>query len=651
MRLITSRHIILTLTLALLAGLGTTELFRLTLEANNRVAFDNWAEREATALLERTLGGRAMGAVVFSGETDPSLRAAATGRDPARRTDGDNAARSLETLGREINGEGTFVVNRAGIIVASWDAMGRIRIGTDVGFRPFVQSALDGTETVYAAVGISTGERALFLAAPVWASQNEQKAVVGALVGRVGIDVIERSLRNGSDIALLVSPHGVVFASSRRDWLLSLVGDASHDRIRAIAALRQFGAAFDSPHRIRTLPFDPNSTTVQIDQTRYMAARLPLKWNDPGGDWSLVLLTDLASAAPMALRAGIGALATLGTACFGLLALSRRDAVARQRQEQSIQDAEARQQIAITERQNRQFDLIARLHQTTNLTEMAQELFSGLGRDLPLHQGSLYVSDDDGQRFHLAGFHGNGRAPEQIGTSDGMIGECARQSRTLCFEDPPAGVWRLRPGPGPGEASPRVLLLLPLVHDGRVLGVLELASLSPALAENRATVETILPTLAVQIDFLRATRQARDHLAEVNRLTESVRLQQDLSQQTEDWFRTILDGMPVGLLVVDSSGRIILSNPEIEHLSGYSLDELLGENIEKLLPAPLRAQHVEWRNALTMGEDQVIRMGRKHPALPLVTRDGPEIMVEISLMQTPALGSQRPCVCAMIRPM
>jgi len=643
----TGRRLGLILVLSLLVGIGSGELFRLAMEASRRDDFVAQAEREANIMLARTLGGRAMGAIAISGMTQPSLRAVASGADPAGRFDAE-AEHILETLGQEIDGEGTFVVNRAGLIVASWDDHGRARIGTDLSFRPYVHRALNGMESVYAAVGTSTGDRALYLAAPIWATEGDRKNVVGAVVGRIGIATIDVALRDWNGIAFLLSPQGVVFASSRRDWHLSVVGEVTPDRIRSIAASKQFGGAFDGPHRIRTLPFDPDADTAHINRTGYMMTRQPLNWNDPGGDWSLVLLTDLETATPLALRIAIALLSALGTGGLGLLTLGVHDKAAQLRREEGARAETTRVIGDDAEKRQHQAALIARLQRATTVAEIAQELFAGLARDLPLHQGSLYVIDFDGQRLCLAGLYGGGSAPDRIGLEDGMIGECARLCRALCVEDPPAGVWRIRRDQG--EASPRSLLLLPLVRADRVLGVLELASLSPTLASERTMIDAVLPVLAVQIDLLLAMKQAQDYLVEARRLTEAVRLQQDFSQQTEDWFRTIIDELPVGLLVVDPAGRIILSNREIERMSGYSLDELLGAEIETLLPARARPHHAECRKTLAMTEDQVKRMASGFPALPLLMRDGTERMVEISLAKTPALGSQPPCICAMIRP-
>lgn len=634
------------LLLSLLAAIAAEESFRLAMEANHRADFEQRAGRKAAALLEQTARGWAMGAVVLVGETDPALLAAVTRPTlPPPDSDGGEAARHLEILAHRIGADGAFVVNRAGVIAAVWDSQGRTRLGHDLGFRPYVQNGLRGRDSVYAAVGTSTGDRSLYIAAPI-RTQGDAPAA-GVVVGRIAMSQIDLSLRDWPGVALLLSPQGVVFASSRRDWLLSLTGEASPDRLRAITASRQFGGAFDSPQRIRLLPFDPDRDSVRINGTRFIAARLPLAWNDPGGDWSLVLLDDPAKATPPAARIAIATAAGVGTGALGLLALATRRVVAARRQAVRDRESAARQLAEIADRQTRQAELTPRLLPATTTVDLARNLFGGLVRDLPLIEAGLYVTDDDGRHLTLAASLGETGAPDRIGIEDGMIGECARTGQALYFDDPPPGlVWRRPEGGGP---APQVLLL-PLARDGRVLGVLHLVSSAPDLLDRRVELDALRPVLALQIELIRTRALARDSLDEVQRQAESVRHQQEISQQTEDWFRTILDGLPVGLLVIDHGGRIILSNREIERLSGYSLDELLGASVELLVPPPIRDRHVVWRESLAMDEDQVARMGSAFPALPLVTRDGTLRRVEITLTRTPVLGSQPPCVCAMIRP-
>jgi PAS domain S-box-containing protein len=59
----------------------------------------------------------------------------------------------------------------------------------------------------------------------------------------------------------------------------------------------------------------------------------------------------------------------------------------------------------------------------------------------------------------------------------------------------------------------------------------------------------------------------------------------------EEMFRLAVEVCPSGMVMTDRSGAIVMLNTEIERLFGYSRDELIGQSIEILVPAGLRAQH------------------------------------------------------------
>jgi PAS domain S-box-containing protein len=65
-------------------------------------------------------------------------------------------------------------------------------------------------------------------------------------------------------------------------------------------------------------------------------------------------------------------------------------------------------------------------------------------------------------------------------------------------------------------------------------------------------------------------------------------LAEDMTQQlrrSEEYFRHIIQYSPCALLLMDANGTIELTNPEAEKLFGYSEAELVGKNINELIPS------------------------------------------------------------------
>ncbi|TXT40728.1 MAG: PAS/PAC-containing diguanylate cyclase/phosphodiesterase [Comamonadaceae bacterium] len=92
--------------------------------------------------------------------------------------------------------------------------------------------------------------------------------------------------------------------------------------------------------------------------------------------------------------------------------------------------------------------------------------------------------------------------------------------------------------------------------------------------------------------------------------------------------KMILNAAPDGILWVDSSGKILMANPVMETLSGYTPEELTHQNVDIFLPEHLRKRHAEsMRSHFTA--PNVRSMGLMD--LKLVRRDGRILPVDIAL--------------------
>ncbi len=100
-------------------------------------------------------------------------------------------------------------------------------------------------------------------------------------------------------------------------------------------------------------------------------------------------------------------------------------------------------------------------------------------------------------------------------------------------------------------------------------------------------------------------------------------------EKSEAIGRALLESVSEGILLVDAGGRIILANAGAERMFGYPPEELVGAELERLLPERVRHDHVGHR-ARYFAEPRVRPMGI---GLDLWARrrDGIEFPVEISL--------------------
>ncbi len=94
-------------------------------------------------------------------------------------------------------------------------------------------------------------------------------------------------------------------------------------------------------------------------------------------------------------------------------------------------------------------------------------------------------------------------------------------------------------------------------------------------------------------------------------------------------FRDLPESMPDGIVMANSTGRIVLANSQAKKLFGYDVGELRGKPVEILLPGRFRTGHVSHRSSY-FNQPRTRAMGAGLELYGL-RRDGGEFPVEISL--------------------
>ncbi|HLA35671.1 MAG TPA: ATP-binding protein [Rhodocyclaceae bacterium] len=283
-------------------GWGAEEIVRLSRESDFKDDLQTEAQRRAAELMAQTIHGNVMGSIALLGLANRDIKQVAERRLPPETP---SVLETLQALGLGFQADGAFVVGGDGVVKSSWDSRGKSSTGLDVNFRPYFQIAMQGKENIYAAVSLATGKRALYFAAPVYNDTTRGSRPIGATAARQGLDKIDAALKNWTAPALLLTPQGVVFAGNRSEWTLWLSGAQTPEQIEAIRAMKQFGALLDSD-KPATLPFDTRAEEIVLQGQRFAVKHAPVRWNDPTGEWSLMLLGNLDEATPPQRKAAIG---------------------------------------------------------------------------------------------------------------------------------------------------------------------------------------------------------------------------------------------------------------------------------------------------------------------------------------------------------
>lgn len=104
----------------------------------------------------------------------------------------------------------------------------------------------------------------------------------------------------------------------------------------------------------------------------------------------------------------------------------------------------------------------------------------------------------------------------------------------------------------------------------------------------------------------------RPHFTGIVRdITDRKRAETEL-RQAEERMRSVVDHVVDGIITIDEAGRVESFNPAAEKLFGYTSDEMLGHNVNILMPEPYHREHDRYVSSyVKTGQAKIIGIGRE----------------------------------------
>ena len=110
-------------------------------------------------------------------------------------------------------------------------------------------------------------------------------------------------------------------------------------------------------------------------------------------------------------------------------------------------------------------------------------------------------------------------------------------------------------------------------------------------------------------------------------------------RKSEERLRSIVESAVDAIIVIDERGLIQAFNPSAERMFGYRIGDVLGRNVNMLMPSPDRERHDGYlHHYLTTGEQKIIGIGREVTAL---RKDGTTFPVHLSVGEMASQGGKR----------
>jgi signal transduction histidine kinase/HAMP domain-containing protein/CheY-like chemotaxis protein len=182
--------------------------------------------------------------------------------------------------------------------------------------------------------------------------------------------------------------------------------------------------------------------------------------------------------------------------------------------------------------------------------------------------GAFYLADEgeEGQELRLVGSYGrpdDDSRPTRFPFGRSLVGQAARSRRTIAVDELPPGYVTI--SSGLGQVEPTALLLLPIVSEGQVLGVIELASVTPFAQVHQDFLELLMETIGVNVNTIVANARTDELLGESQRLTAELQARSaELQSQQEELRRSNAELEEKASLLADRNRDIEAKNLQIE---------------------------------------------------------------------------------------
>jgi two-component system sensor histidine kinase/response regulator len=292
-------------------------------------------------------------------------------------------------------------------------------------------------------------------------------------------------------------------------------------------------------------------------------------------------------------------------------------------------------------------DVVNAIQHAENFEALSKTLFSKLSPLIHFGSAAFYVLEES--QLRLLGSYAAGDVKQTLALGEGLVGQSALEKRAICLNNPPYEYVQINSALG--HASPRHLTIIPIVLDTHVLGVIEFACFDTFSAREQSLLDDLLPLLAISMEMLERKIKTQILLIETQKQAERMEIQtarmeeqaveleaqQVEMETTEAWYRGIVESAPDGMMVLDETGQIILSNAKLEQEFAYEKGTLVGRHADELLPGELKSAQVSFLNADSLVDVRGLRA------------DKTEFPIETSVSTLPGLSDRGSCLCISVR--
>jgi HAMP domain-containing protein/CheY-like chemotaxis protein/signal transduction histidine kinase len=172
-----------------------------------------------------------------------------------------------------------------------------------------------------------------------------------------------------------------------------------------------------------------------------------------------------------------------------------------------------------------------------DLAAVGRMLLSELTPLVSAQHGVIYQMETEEAAAHLtllASYAGGGAdgAPPRLDVGEGLLGQCAAEKQRVLLTDVPETTIPVRSGLL--QVVPRNVVVLPVLFEGQVKAVIELASLFTFTASHLAFLEQLTASIGIVLNSIEATMKTEGLLKQSQQLATELQMQQKELQEKNE---------------------------------------------------------------------------------------------------------------------
>ncbi|HEX7018838.1 MAG TPA: HAMP domain-containing protein, partial [Gemmatimonadaceae bacterium] len=177
-----------------------------------------------------------------------------------------------------------------------------------------------------------------------------------------------------------------------------------------------------------------------------------------------------------------------------------------------------------------------------DLESVSRLIMSELTPLVSAHHGAFFMMDADGGGALLKliasyAYRARKHVANRFAMGEGLVGQAALEKQPILLQNVPDDYIQITSGLG--EAPPRNIIVLPILFEGEVKAVIELASFLPFSQIHQTFLDQLAESIGVVLNMIQANMRTEELLEQSQKLTQELQSQsKELQQQQEELKRS-----------------------------------------------------------------------------------------------------------------